>query len=189
MVCNYQIYKIRADVKILAISNVEGCSERVADAFEDTDASIIARDEQGDLGVLQEKIETAIGRKAYDYIIVVVEDHVGASMMFNKSQGVRAALCDSEEDMKLAKNGDANVIIARSGQKKFNYIAEGISSVSGGSKKEARPHVTEARKQDEKPRKQEREAEKAEEEDEEDERGAQGKGIIGKLKNQLGIVD
>ncbi len=176
-------------MKILAISNVEGCSERVADALEHIDASIIARDEQGGIDALQEKVAEALGRKTYDYIVVVSNDHVGAAILFNKLQGVRAALCETKEDMLLAKRNNANVILARAEQKRFEYIAEGILQWPDNAKKETRARAAEVRKREEKQGKEEQAPEKGREEDEDDEPESDGKGIIGKLKNQLGIVD
>ena len=166
------------DLKILAISNSEGCVERIVDVFESTDASIVAKEEKEGNEALFGRVSDALSRGNYDYAIVAVDDYVAASIALNKFQNIRAAVCDSRDDMRLARGSGANVIIVKAGQKKFDYLAGGIEK-----QKRKLGKVEQQREAPEK--KEEAEEERGEKDGEE----ARSRGLIGNLKDSLGIVD
>lgn len=177
------------DVKILAISNVEGCAERIIDAFEDSDASIIAKEAKEDMEELSESVSSTMGKGMYDYAIVAVEDHVGATIEMNKCSNLRAALCDSEEDVQMAKRNRANVMIVRPSQKRFDFIVDGMSLPAKEAKKAPKNEKLFQPKKEEKPKREEAPEEDEEEEEYEDYQRSRGKGLVGRLKDSLGIVD
>lgn len=171
-------------MKILAVSNVEGCTDRLVDAFEDSDASIVAKEESGGIDDLEDKISVAMNKGIYAYAIVMVEDYVGATIALNKSNSIRAAVCDSADDLELAVNNRANVIIVKTSTKKFDYLVDEMSQESEPEKKPKPEKEPSTKKQDERPKKQE------EMEKEEDPLPkSSGKGFMGRLKDQLGIIE
>lgn len=178
-------------LKILAISNVEGCAERIVDALGNKDVSIIAKEESIGLELLSERVSAAMNKGAYEYAIVAVEDHVGATVLLNKSGSIRAAVCDSAEDVRLARKNDVNVMIVRADQKRFDYLGSGIAQAQKPQERREKPEKAfESRKQEEKPRKQAEQEEDDQDEEEEDYRKSGGKGgIFGRLKDHLGIID
>ncbi len=172
------------DLKILAISNSEGCVERIVEAFENTDANIVAKEEKEGDEELFGRVSEAMNRGNYDYAIVAVDDHIAASITLNKLQNISAAVCDSRNEVRLARSHGANVIIVKVDQKKFDYLAVGIE------KQKRKPEKME--QQREVPEKKEAREEKAGEEEEPEEDYAprsSGKGLMGKIKDSLGIVD
>lgn len=174
-------------MKILAISNVEGCAERIADAFEDTDMSVIAKEEREDVASIEAKISAAMNKGLYEYAIVAVDDHIGTAIALNKSSDkMRAGVCDDSEDLKLARMNNVNVIIVRASQNRFDYLAKGlVQAVKPEKKEKPRPEkIFEPKKIEEKPRK----PDSAQEEEEDYPKGS-GKGVFGRLKDHLGIVD
>ncbi|HUB92849.1 MAG TPA: RpiB/LacA/LacB family sugar-phosphate isomerase [Candidatus Saccharimonadales bacterium] len=186
-------------MKILAISNVEGCAERIVEAFEDTDASIVAKEESDGTEELAEKVSQAIGRRVYEYAVVAVDDQVGATIALNKMGNIRAAVCDSAEDVRLARKNDANVMIVRASMKRFDYLAGAAGQAAKPERDAKQKKVFEMKKQEEKEepkeqRKKQQQQEKEEEEEPEDEEDddyqkGSGKGMLGRLKDHLGIID
>lgn len=179
-------------MKVLAISNSEGCVERIADVFESTEASIVAKEEKESDDELFGRVSEAMGRGSYDYAIVVAGDHVAASISLNKFQNIRAALCDNREDMRLARSNGANVIIVRADQRKLDYLAAGVERQKKRPEKPAEQERAAPERKETKAAKEEKEEKMGQAEDEPDLEGEPrggGKGIMGKLKDSLGIVD
>ncbi len=174
-------------MKILAVSNVEGCTDRIVDAFEDSEASIVAKEESGGLEDLEDKLSGAMGKGIYEYAIVMVDDYVGATVAFNKLNSIRAAVCDSADDLELAINNKVNVIIVKTSTKKLDYLADGMIQESRPEKKAKPEKAPEAKKPEQRTAKQEPEEEDEDEED--DSPRSSGKGFLGKLKDQLGIIE
>lgn len=171
-------------MKILAMSNVEGCAERMVEVFENTDANIVAKEEEGDLETLARSVSETMGRNVYDYAVVAVDDYIGATVALNKHENLRAAVCDIKEDFRLAKSSNVNVIIVKTSQKKYDFLVHLIRNGERVARKPRPEKAAEPKQQEMRPQK----AEPMEEEEEPEDRGS-GKGIMGRLKDSLGIVD
>ena len=177
-------------MKILAISDVDGGAEKVADAFESTGVSIIAKEERISMRELGERVLTAFD-KGYDYAIVVTRDHISAMIVLNKMNNIRAALCDTDEDVRLSRNNGANVLIVKPSQKRFDYLCSIVAQQQQPAKQDKKQQAEQKaqQRQEERPRKQAPVVEDKEDGEYEDYEKSGGKGIVGKLKDSLGIVD
>ncbi len=169
-------------MKVLAVSNVEGWTDRIVDLFEDKDVNIVAKESAGKLRDVGAMVSEAMAKGIYEYAIVAVDDHVGATVVLNKYENLRAAECSSGEDLKLARDNSVNVIIVKADLKRLDYLAEGIDRTKP-VKKDAVPKQKEGTER--------REAVKEEEDADEEDRpqGKAGGGIMNRLKDSFGIVD
>lgn len=80
------------------------------------DASgIIAKETETDTAKLVDYVKKAALDKSYSTCIVVPADHILASINLNRDKNIRAAICLSKEDIELAKENDANIIIIPKG--------------------------------------------------------------------------
>ena len=80
------------------------------------DASgVIAKETETDTAKLVDYVKKAALDKSYSTFIVVPADHIMASISFNRDKNIRAATCLSKEDMGLAKENGANIIIIPKG--------------------------------------------------------------------------
>lgn len=184
----------RGHVKILAVSGADGCTDRILDAFEGIGANIVVREEDSDIGTVSRKVADAVGRNGYDYVIVAMEDHVGAVIELNKQANLRAALCDSVDDIELAKRNSANVIIVRPSQKRFDYLADVWDSKATQKSKGRNTRLFQQKEKEDEKQAREEERKKSkesreEEEPEEDTRQKRKGGIMGRFKDSLGIID
>ena len=125
-------------MKILAISNISGAVERVADMFENTNASVMAKEEANDIAGIRDKISAAFSKGIYDYAVVVVEDYISATAILNKSDEITAAVFDSEDDMAFLNGSKVNTLIIKASRKTLTFL--GILTnvhASSGRKSEA----------------------------------------------------
>lgn len=173
-------------LKILAISNVEDCAESIVEVFENSDASVVAKEEQAGSEELARMASDGLSKKGYQYAIVVTDNHIGADIALNKLQNVRAAVCAGPDDLKLAISNNANVIIVKSTDRRFDYLSDLLKSESSSQKQQPKKQRQETiQKQQSAPQKPE-----PKEEEPEPKRSGGGKGgIFGQLKDSLGIMD
>ncbi len=189
-------------MKILAISNISGAVERVADMFENTNASVMAKEEANDIAGIRDKISAAFSKGIYDYAVVVVEDYISATAILNKSDEITAAVFDSEDDMAFLNGSKVNTLIIKASRKTLTFL--GILAnvhASSGRKSEA-SSTAKAEKLAEKntnthewfpihmahvPSKEISKPKQSAGGDEPPMAGR--KGIMGKLKDSLGIID
>lgn len=174
-------------VKILAISNVDGCTDRIVEVFENTDASIVAKEETGGVKAMCDRVSEAMNKGIYEYAIVATDDHVGATVNLNKYDKLKAAVCDSDYDIELALKNDVNVIIIRSDQRKLNYLADGIAKEPERQEKKEKLEKVEKVEVKHKEEKHESKEEKVEESH--SHKGGGKGGIFGRVKDSLGIMD
>ena len=189
-------------MKILAISNISGAAERVADVFESSNASVMAREESNDIAGIRDKISGAFSKGIYDYAVVVVEDYISATALLNKSDEITAAVFDSEDDMAFLNGSGVNTLIIKASRKTLSFL-EMLTSANAlsGRKPEASPKARTEKSVEKNTNTHRwlpmhtfsaptREAAKPRHPDAEDEPPAAGrKGIMGKLKDSLGIID
>lgn len=140
--------------------------------------------------------------KKVDRVIVVARDPIAAGILLNKKEGVEAAVCSSVDDVRLAKDNGANVIIVR--DINSGTAHEIIVNAVGGSLRgfkmpqikvpevrvsrapQAQPERTESRHGILGRKKAKRQPEP--EEEKEPMRTAHPNSIVGKIKDYLGIV-
>lgn len=184
-------------MKILAISNLDDFVDKIIDAFDGTDVSVVAKQDKSDLQGIVKQVSDAMAKGTYSYAILAADDHIGASVLLNKSKGIRAGVCESEADLDLAKENEVNVIILKASETDLEYLPKGIGAGSAPAvKKSAEPEPkkqqAQTKQQQAQPKKQEEPEEEPEEDQQEEDTGQQqgsGKGFMSKIKDSLGIVD
>ena len=200
-----------AIMKILAISNIPGATEKIADILESPNINIMAKEENSDIEGIRDRIASAFSKSTYDYAIVEVDNHIKATAILNKAEGITAAVFDSEEDMGLLDGSGINTIVLKASRKNPSFI----SSISSGAvsssslnahestsririEKPSSPHATpppsknhlhisllNKEKKSERPEK----PNKAAQEEDKEIHASKRKGVMGKLKDSLGIID
>ena len=125
--------------------------------------------------------------KKFDIVAVIPKDQIKASIEMNKRDELRCALCVSDKDIDEAIMCDANVFIFR------NVDRKAISYLMRESEEPKEPDTTLEVKQENKNTKKNVINQKYVEEDEseplEKQPSGSGKGLMGKLRDSLGIVD
>ena len=99
-------------MKILVLSNVLGSVDKIVDVLHDRH-NIIAKEANMAESTMATTASEQMKEKAYDQVIVIARDPIQAGMLMNKKEGLDAAVCNSVEDVKLAKDNGANVIVIR----------------------------------------------------------------------------
>jgi len=203
-------------MRILVLSNVLNGFDTIVDAL-NSRHSIIAKQVSVGTEDLANMAVNGLASGNYDLCIVVARDPVGASIMLNKSEGISAAVCNSASDVELAKRNNANILVIKSlkpddaaeiaeaiSQQGFSFnalrqiklprIGIGIGKEpAAGQRPPQQPQLQaqqQQKRQQQVRQKQNEESEEGEENEEEEEQARQagGKGIIGKIKNALGII-
>lgn len=179
-------------MRILAMSSLEDGTERVVDALEGRDVTIIAKEYTGSAAEMCERLSVEMDKGRYDYIVLVSERYVAASIEANKQAKLRAAVCDTEDEMRDAMVSGINVVIVKDSQKRLGFLA-----LVAGQHVKQKPVQAEDRegedhaaqqKQHEKEAKVKKQVKEGVGESHE-EPGSGGRGLLGKLKSQLGIVE
>jgi hypothetical protein len=194
--------------KILILSSLP--EERYGpfvDSIEDAGGSVILKElAEEDYSVFLRHITEGMGRK-HSAILAFAEDPVALSISINKSRKIVAALCNSEKEMDSAIKSGADVVVVGS---RLN----GIDGLLGGeagedevpAQRQPKPVAQKPQLQkpaapggffgfkavQQKPAQQIQKKEQRQENDQEEEEIQQGKrkkGIIGRIKDELGIVD
>ncbi len=192
-------------MKIYIISNVPDDAERYSDALEGTGASIVLKEIDTDTKGLVSAAASAAA--SGNTVVVLAEDPMLASMLLNKQKGVDAALCNSEKDILKAKQIDANVIVVGADFPKPERLAALFTGIQKDSKPKERQEQTQQReapkpagsgvdnslgrifaKKPDAQRPQKRPEPKVEENEPVMPQQAR-KGMLGRIKDSLGIVD
>ena len=196
-------------MKLLVLSNVSGGVDKVVDAVQ-RNHNVVAKESTMANDALVHAAAGEIAKGLYDEIIVIAKDPRGAGMALNKHEGVEAAVCGSAEDVRMARGNMANVLLIRdllSGElpELLDQIAVAggvaqriktgirmprmeVRAPLGVGRDKAEMHENRGRDS-----RTTREREEVREEASEDEKkltsvsGTRG-GIIGKLKDSLGIL-
>lgn len=192
-------------MKLLVLSNVSGGVDKVVDLLQQRN-SVVAKESSVPNDALVQTVANELTKGTYDAVIVIARDPIGAGMLLNKQEGVEAAVCGSAEDVGMAQDNGANVIVIRDVRSDNLPDMLGELAGSAGVLKGIRVPKIEIRapsraKQSEKVRKDyaggsqkgSRGREADDEPNTEDERrlasiAGTRKGIIGKLKDSLGIL-
>jgi hypothetical protein len=192
-------------MKLLVLSGVSGSVDRVVDILQQSN-SVVAKESTMTNEALARAAQAALETGTYDMVMVIAKDPIGAGMLLNKREMIEAAVCGSADDARLAKDNGANVIVIRdAGSDSLGDILKEVSGSAGISQKlrasvkipalAKRQDSGEDEDQDAAPKARKAPARKPaeEEDDSEDEQkleslSAQRKGIVGKLKDALGIL-
>ena len=184
-------------MRILVISNVPKALDQVVDSLKGH--NIVAKEMPMQTQELVDAVASELG-KGYDVCVVVAKDPVGTGILLNKLTGVFAAVCNNPEDVSLGKANNANVFILKSKNQQNVEIINAISGLGYSKRffslqfpkfqlslgKQQRQQQAQ-QPQQAKPRQQQAQQTSKEEEVEEQQK-EEGKGILGKIKNALGIV-
>ena len=197
-------------MRILVLSNVLNGFDTIVDAL-NSRHSIIAKQVSVGTEDLANMAVNGLASGNYDLCIVVARDPVGASIMLNKSEGISAAVCNSASDVELAKRNNANILVIKSlkpdaaaeiaeaiSQQGFSFNALrqiklpriGIGKESAAGQRPPQQPQLQAQQQKRQQQVRQKQNEEGEEGEEEEEQAQQagGKGILGKIKNALGII-
>lgn len=193
-------------MRLLVLSNVPGSTDKIADILQNH-SNIHSRDmpNVSNATIAQTAGEQLRGRSR-DQVIVVARDPIGAGMLLNKQDGVDAAVCGSLDDVKLAKENGANVIVIR--DINSNELQEIVAQAAGSGgvthmikmpqMKMPQIKMPETRAPQPMPKQQEREEKrqkivmpkkaKQEAQQEEQTRTHRSNGVVDKIKDYLGIL-
>jgi Ribose/Galactose Isomerase len=192
-------------MKLLVLSGVSGSVDRVVDILQQSN-SVVAKESTMTNEALARAAQAALETGTYDMVMVIAKDPIGAGMLLNKREEIEAAVCGSADDARLAKDNGANVIVIRdAGSDSLGDILKEVSGSAGLSQRLRASVKIPAlvKRQDAEddedpgpvPKAKKAPAKKpAEEEDDSaDEQklaslSAQRKGLVGKLKDALGIL-
>lgn len=192
-------------MRLLVLSNINGGVDKIfhmakrgsnIDSKEATNLS--------DNGIVQ-NTTAALADGSYGGVIIVAKDPIGINILLNKQEGVESVVCASAEDVGLAKENGANVIVIRNINS--DELPEIVSAAVGGGMagglksmrmprflpKKEEPVEEEGEMQKERTKEKSRPIfrpvkKKDEPEEAEPQRKGDGKSIANKIKNYLGIV-
>jgi hypothetical protein len=186
-------------MKLLVLSNVSGASDAVVDALGDS-VKVVAKEVNISTDSMAVMASELMRAHSYDRLIVLTNDAIRAGIVLNKQEGINAAVCASIEDLALANEGGANAIIIKDVNAKETQdmlcqmgsgsVLQGLRNIKlpalpAKAKKEPAAEERSAAKA-----RPEKQAEKKEEEPQEEERqlGPPRSGVVGKIKDYLGII-
>ncbi len=184
-------------MKVYIISNSGEKAERFANAIEKLGASITLREVQSDERKLSEISSNAINSSNADYVLVFAEDPVAANVHINKQKNLTSAVCNSARDLHLAKKNNISVIVVGESFDNADSFAKMLVSTTATKPQAEKPkpihHPLHHEKQAAKPEREQKDSYEQEYEEyegeEKEERGPKRPGIIGMLKDSLGIID
>lgn len=192
-------------MKFYLISNVSGAAEPIINVLDSHNANVVSKEVRAGIEEVSENIEGVVRQGNADMLIFLTSAPVKACIELNKREDLRAALCYSPEDIEAASRADANVIIINSNLETKEEMAEAIVSGFSGFKKvmdavKMRTKKVETVQPTEQMVKAPEKAGKVRklvkdeggtqvEEEEEPFLKNPRKGLIGKIKDELGIID
>ena len=196
-------------MRILAISDIPNGVDPIVDSLNQEGVSIVAKEVDFDNDALISIISDYLSKKNFDMIVILPKDPIGVNMALNKHPSISAALCESEDDVYAASENNANTIILKRSSSRLYHVlksmmAQGADRQEPQERKHDRKETEKQAKEPKKsisgmlgkhlsklsaakPAKGQRREEK--EEDDMPEIKYTRKGIFGRLKDELGIVD
>ncbi|MDE1851778.1 MAG: hypothetical protein KGH69_03770 [Candidatus Micrarchaeota archaeon] len=93
------------------MSNLEGGTDRIMDALDENEISIVAKEVDTDAEGLASTASKFMDRKGFDLLVCVPDNPSGAGIALNKYNGIRAVVCASQSDIEEALSNKANAII------------------------------------------------------------------------------
>jgi hypothetical protein len=195
-------------MKLLVLSNVSGSTDAVVDALGES-GRVVAKEVNLALDAMAEMASEQMKKHSYDKLLVVTKDPMRAGIIMNKQEGINAVVCGSAEDVTMANESGANAIIikdlhSREFQEMMRNVASSGAVLQGIKLNFKLPTVP--RKQESEPEERDkkneerayeaRAAEKAREKEEREREeslrkepsGQPRDGVVGKIKDYLGII-
>ena len=193
-------------MRIFLFSNVPKGIDRAVDLLKNH--SIIARESSATTSSLSSMAAEELAKGGYDLGILIAKDPIGVGVTLNKLEGVIAVVCSSADDVRLANEDGANVLIMRDPHSdELQEIVSTATSMKWGSgqgiasmikipspfKKKMAEEKKVVEEKQPKPQRSRLFAPKEKEEEEEvepepEDTGMKRSGIAGKLKDWLGII-
>ncbi|MDE1851059.1 MAG: RpiB/LacA/LacB family sugar-phosphate isomerase [Candidatus Micrarchaeota archaeon] len=118
-------------MKIYLISNVPEGGDEIEEVLDGANVSVISKEILGRVKEIDSEIERKISSSNANMLIFVTDDPIGASITLNKHEGLRAAVCNTVEDVSAARASGANAIILDNDRAQKGEIAQAI--VKGGA--------------------------------------------------------
>ena len=159
---------------------------------------MVSKEMDSDYAAMASRACGIFSQGAFDLIIAVTDNAVGANIAFNKTEGMVSSVCKTVEDAEEAKDNGANVIVLRQDNADELERIIDIFSKGGGFQLRAKiapklqpkpaPQAVQA------PRPQQKKAfgfvaKKPAAPQTEEQQGPKRPGVMGWLKDELGIVD
>lgn len=195
-------------MRIFLFSNVPKGMDKAVDLLKNQ--NIIAKELSATTSSLASMAAEEISKGDYDLGILIAKEPIGVGLTLNKLEGVIAVVCSSADDVRLANESGANVLIMRDPHSdELQEIVSAATSMRWGSgkgitsmikipspfKKKAIEEKRAVEEKHPKPQRsklfapKEKEEEREEEMDPEPEdTGMRRGGIAGRLKDWLGII-
>lgn len=184
-------------MKVYLFSDVPGGGDDITDALDRANVNVIAKEGKMDVSSVGRNIERLMQESAPNLFVFVTDDSVEAGIDLNKMEGVRAAVCSSYEDVTAAKKHGANVIIVQDTCTKKPEIADAMVGANQSFGKMFNVVKNNRKRMDDSEQIDVRRTKKAKSDYDnfDDMEAVEGelhknrKGIVGKLKDSLGIMD
>lgn len=179
-------------MKVLTISNVPGSVDNIVDVLDKEGVSVVAKEGDYNLETLAQHVSDYLKQGNFGIVIVVPDDYVGASMLLNKYDHIRAALCSSRNDIEMANRHNVNTIILKSTEN-LSYLINGISKnqrseqPTNSQQAAVKTNLKEVRTKVDKPI--QRNIVEQQENEQQIQRTNTKQGIVARLKDSLGIID
>lgn len=87
--------------------------DKVVSVLDSEGATVVTREMDSDSKEMARRAYDLFVKGGYDMIVAVPDNPVAANIAFNKLEGLSAAVCDSVEDASIAKENDANVLVIK----------------------------------------------------------------------------
>jgi hypothetical protein len=99
-------------MRLLILSNVPGSVDKVVEVLQQGN-NVVAKELTMANEAIAREAREALKAGSCDLVLVIAKDPIGAGMVLNKREEIEAAVCDSADDVKLAKGNSANVIVIK----------------------------------------------------------------------------
>ncbi|MDE1768532.1 MAG: hypothetical protein KGH64_02985 [Candidatus Micrarchaeota archaeon] len=201
-------------MKILLVSNVPEGVDGLVNSFDEEGTTIVARELSADARDMANGAYDAFSRGNFEVMVIHSDNPVASSLAFNKISGAAAAVCTSAEDVPEAMSNGANILILKGSESSYEAILGAAARSAPSSGRQQAPLRVKPSRPQPAPRQQAPERQqqteirlpklqipnlldrpaqaKREREEPEDMRiptGPRRPGVMGWLKDELGIVD
>ena len=99
-------------MRLLVLSNVSGSVDKIVDVLH-KNHNVVAKESNASVATMASMAAEQLAKGACDQVIMVARDPMAAGVLLNKQEGVVAVVCNSTDDVRLAKDNGANVIVIR----------------------------------------------------------------------------
>ncbi|MCL5427619.1 MAG: hypothetical protein M1321_00335 [Candidatus Marsarchaeota archaeon] len=200
-------------MKILLLSaGSDDFTEEAMEIFSESGIGVIAKPATGGTREFCNAAEDAILRRGYDLVIGNADDYISVGIELNKNRGIRAAAINSKRDLRISLVSKPNVMIVNEDIALIRELAASMHGHNSGpaAQRPARRTLDafagalqwrvqregsgqeaehKAAHKERRPQREEDAREAVEEDAEYAERHSRGSGILGRLRDSLGIID